>query len=71
MLVLTLKENETVTIGEEIALKVVKIRKGGGGIRVAFAAPPSLSIKRKKRDGAPCSEKAAGEPSPGTDEREP
>lgn len=44
MLVLTRKRNETVLIGDNIAVVVVEIR--GDKVRLGFAAPPEVNIMR-------------------------
>ncbi len=46
MLVVTLKENEKVTIGDEISIMVVEIR--GGQIRLGIKAPDDIQVLREK-----------------------
>ena len=49
MLVLTLKENEKVLIGNEISVMVVEIR--GNQIRLGVEAPAGLLVLREKLAG--------------------
>ena len=44
MLVLTRKKEETIRIGENIIVKVVRIR--GNTVRIGIEAPTSLSVRR-------------------------
>jgi carbon storage regulator len=46
MLVVTLRENEKVLIGNEISIMVVEIR--GGQIRLGIKAPADISVLREK-----------------------
>jgi carbon storage regulator len=46
MLIMTLKKNEKVLIGEEISIKVLEIR--GSQVRVGFQAPADLLVLREK-----------------------
>jgi len=45
MLVLTLKENEAVAIGESIRVMVVKV-KAGKQVRLGIEAPPGVLVLR-------------------------
>ncbi len=49
MLVLTLKENEKVLIGNDISVKVVEIR--GNQIRLGIEAPKDVLVLREKLAG--------------------
>lgn len=51
MLVMTLKEDETITIGENIRIMVVKIR--GKQVRLGIEAPPGLLVSRGKEEKRP------------------
>lgn len=44
MLVLTRKENETIQIGDEITITLVRI--GPGTVRIGIKAPPHLAVVR-------------------------
>ncbi len=44
MLVLTRKKEETIRIGENIVVKVVRIR--GNTVRIGIDAPASVSVRR-------------------------
>jgi carbon storage regulator len=46
MLVLTRKSGETITIGENIEVKVLSIK--GGQVRIGIDAPKSVSITREE-----------------------
>ena len=46
MLILSLKENESITIGDNIIIKVVSIDKGS--VKLGFEAPPEMLILRKE-----------------------
>lgn len=49
MLIVTLKENEKVIIGNDISVMVVEIR--GNQIRLGIEAPAGLSVLREKLAG--------------------
>jgi carbon storage regulator len=46
MLILTRKSGETITIGENIEVKVLSIK--GGQVRIGIDAPQSVSITREE-----------------------
>lgn len=46
MLVLSRKANQSVLIGENVEVKVVSIR--GNRVRLAFNAPPEVSVQRQE-----------------------
>ncbi|MDA3966661.1 MULTISPECIES: carbon storage regulator CsrA [Helicobacter] len=46
MLILSRKENESVTIGENISIKIISIDKGS--VKLGFEAPPNLLILREE-----------------------
>lgn len=46
MLILSRKENESITIGDNIIIKVVSIDKGS--VKLGFEAPPEMLILRKE-----------------------
>jgi len=46
MLILTRKSGETITIGENIEVKVLSIK--GGQVRIGIDAPQSVSISREE-----------------------
>jgi carbon storage regulator len=46
VLVVTLRENEKVRIGNDISVMVVEIR--GGQIRLGIKAPPDIPVLREK-----------------------
>jgi len=46
MLILSRKENESITIGENITIKVISIDKGN--VKIGFDAPPELLILREE-----------------------
>lgn len=46
MLILSRKENESVTIGENILIKIISIDKGS--VKLGFEAPPNLLILREE-----------------------
>ena len=46
MLILSRKENESVTIGDDITIKIIGIDKGSG--KIGFEAPPHLLILREE-----------------------
>jgi carbon storage regulator len=46
MLILTVKENEKVLVGDEVKIMVMEIR--GKQIRLGFEAPPGIIILREK-----------------------
>ncbi|AWI33676.1 carbon storage regulator CsrA [Helicobacter apodemus] len=46
MLILSRKENESITIGDNIVIKVVSIDKGN--VKLGFEAPPNLLILREE-----------------------
>ena len=45
MLILTRKQNETITIGDNIKITVVRIK--GGAVQLGIKAPESVSISRE------------------------
>jgi carbon storage regulator len=51
MLILTLKENEKILIGDKITVMVVEIR--GNQIRLGIEAPADLVVLREKLVGKP------------------
>ena len=59
MLVLSLKKEESVMIGDEIEVKVVDVR--GGKIRLGFTAPDGLPVDRQKIYEAKKADKAKEE----------
>ena len=46
MLILSRKENESVSIGEDITIKIISIDKGS--VKRGFEAPPHLTILREE-----------------------
>ena len=46
MLILSRKENESITIGDDIIIKVVSIDKGS--VKLGFEAPPEMLILRQE-----------------------
>lgn len=46
MLILSRKENESITIGENITIRVISIDKGN--VKIGFEAPPELIILREE-----------------------
>lgn len=46
MLILSRKENESVTIGDNISIKIISIDKGS--VKLGFEAPPNLLILREE-----------------------
>lgn len=46
MLILSRKENESVTIGDNISIKIISIDKGS--VKIGFEAPPNLLILREE-----------------------
>ncbi len=46
MLILSRKENESITIGENITIRVISIDKGN--VKIGFDAPPELLILREE-----------------------
>lgn len=46
MLILSRKENESVSIGDEIKIKIISIDKGS--VKLGFEAPPHLVILREE-----------------------
>ncbi|TLE14547.1 carbon storage regulator [Helicobacter apodemus] len=46
MLILSRKENESISIGDNIVIKVVSIDKGN--VKLGFEAPPNLLILREE-----------------------
>ena len=46
MLILSRKENESITIGDNTIIKVVSIDKGS--VKLGFEAPPEMLILRKE-----------------------
>lgn len=46
MLVLSRKENESITIGDSITIKVISIDKGS--VKLGFEAPPEMLILREE-----------------------
>ena len=46
MLILSRKENESITIGDDIIIKVVSIDKGS--VKLGFEAPPEMLIFRQE-----------------------
>ncbi|WP_301008841.1 MULTISPECIES: carbon storage regulator [Helicobacter] len=47
MLILSRKENESITIGENITIKVISIDKGN--VKIGFDAPPELLISEENK----------------------
>ena len=52
MLVLTRKENETVKVGENIKITVVRIDRGA--VRIGIEAPESVNISREGQSKQRC-----------------
>ncbi len=46
MLILTRKEGETITIGEDIQIKVLSVQ--GGKVRLGIDAPREVSVNREE-----------------------
>jgi len=46
MLILTRKEGETITIGEDIQIKVLAVQ--GGKVRLGIEAPREVSVNREE-----------------------
>lgn len=46
MLVLSRRQSETIVIGDNIRVQVLEI--SGGRVRLAIAAPPSISVDREE-----------------------
>ncbi|TLD85143.1 carbon storage regulator [Helicobacter sp. MIT 11-5569] len=46
MLILSRKENESITVGDSIKIKVIGIEKGS--VKLGFEAPPELLILREE-----------------------
>ena len=46
MLILTRKEGETITIGEDIQIKVLSVQ--GGKVRLGIDAPKEVSVNREE-----------------------
>ncbi|QDU38645.1 Carbon storage regulator [Maioricimonas rarisocia] len=60
MLVLTRKEGEEIVIGNDIRVRVLRVR--GGQIRVGIDAPREVRIIRSELAPAPDAHEAASEP---------
>ena len=52
MLVLTRKNTESILIGEQIQIRILKIR--GSSIQIGIDAPPHIPIRRSELEPAPC-----------------
>lgn len=44
MLVLSRKQNEIITVGDNIRIKVIEIK--GGAVRIGIDAPPDIAVDR-------------------------
>ncbi len=64
MLVLSRKTGETVRVGSEIELVVLGVNRGR--VKLGFAGPREVSIRRGEHADADCRPQAAPRPDPGS-----